>query len=50
MNAISEERERGAIVIVVTHDQAFADAIGDELLQLHRGRVKESSQSAEEEA
>jgi heme exporter protein A len=37
------EARRGAIVIVVTHDEAFAGAIADEKLVLERGEVKDAS-------
>jgi len=37
------EAERGATVVVVTHDAAFADLVGDERLVLEGGRVKEST-------
>ncbi len=37
------EAKRGAIVIVVTHDDAFADAVSDERLVLERGDVKAAS-------
>ncbi len=40
---IREEATRGAIVIVVTHDDAFAKLIGDEHLLLERGKVAEAS-------
>jgi heme exporter protein A len=33
------EAERGAIVVVVTHDPAFAKAVGDRTYELDRGRV-----------
>jgi heme exporter protein A len=36
---IREEAARGAIVVVVTHDAAFADQTGDARVQLDRGRV-----------
>jgi ABC-type multidrug transport system ATPase subunit len=37
------EAKRGAIVLVVTHDEAFAKAVGDEHLVLERGEVREAS-------
>ncbi len=40
---VREESSRGALVIVVTHDDAFASDVGDERLLLEGGRVKESS-------
>jgi heme exporter protein A len=36
---VREEAERGAVVIVVTHDAAFAGAIDGPALWLDRGRV-----------
>jgi ABC-type multidrug transport system ATPase subunit len=36
---VSEEAGRGAAVIVVTHDAAFADALGARVITLERGRV-----------
>jgi len=39
MNVVREEATGGAIVVVVTHDAAFAEAIGDDALMLERGRV-----------
>ena len=42
--AIEGERERGAIVALVSHDAAFADRLADRFLRLERGRVvKEAS-------
>ncbi|MFO0711224.1 MAG: ABC transporter ATP-binding protein [Sandaracinus sp.] len=43
VDAVAEERARGAIVIVVTHDVGFADAIATRRLRLDRGRVEEGS-------
>jgi len=45
--AIMDERARGAIVILVTHDRAFAEAVGDNTLQLHRGEVLSEAQAIE---
>lgn len=36
---VKEERDRGAIVLVVTHDDAFAKSVRDDELTLERGRV-----------
>ena len=36
---VHEEKSRGAIVLVVTHDTAFADAVGTKRIRLERGRV-----------
>lgn len=38
--AVRTEKERGAIVVLVTHDVALADAIGDRRIVLSRGRVE----------
>jgi heme exporter protein A len=36
---VREEAARGAVVVVVTHDTAFADAVGGRTVALERGRV-----------
>ena len=36
---IDEEKNAGAIVVVVTHHPAFAERVGDRTLKLVRGRV-----------
>jgi ABC-type multidrug transport system ATPase subunit len=38
---VRAEAERGAIVVVITHDEGFAEAAGDDRVVLDRGRVKE---------
>ena len=40
---VRAEAKRGAAVVVVTHDEAFATSVGDERLLLERGEVKEAS-------
>jgi heme exporter protein A len=40
---VRAEAKRGAIVIVVTHDEGFAKLVGDERLVLEGGRVAEAS-------
>jgi heme exporter protein A len=35
---VREEAERGATVVVVTHDMVFADALGADVVALERGR------------
>jgi heme exporter protein A len=40
---IREEADAGAIVVVVTHDGGFADAVGDSRIELDRGRVLQST-------
>ena len=42
-NVIGEERERGAIIALVTHDAAFADRLADRRVRLSRGRVTEEA-------
>lgn len=46
--AVRAERERGAIVVLVTHDVAFAQSIGDRRIVLSRGRVDASAAQAAE--
>lgn len=41
--AIRKERERGAIVVLVTHDRALAETTADAHLRLERGRVVEGA-------
>ena len=36
---VREEAAKGAIVVVVTHDESFAAAVADSRLALARGRV-----------
>jgi heme exporter protein A len=43
VEVVRGESKRGAVVIVVTHDEAFADGIGDERMVLDGGRVKEAT-------
>lgn len=38
--AIAEERERGAIVVLVTHDSWLTDAVADARIRLFRGRLQ----------
>jgi heme exporter protein A len=37
--AVQQERQRGAIVVLVTHDEPLRDQIADRRIQLARGRV-----------
>jgi heme exporter protein A len=37
---VREEADRGAIAIVATHDQAFAQALGDDRFEMSRGRLQ----------
>ena len=43
LRVVREEAGRGAIVVVVTHDAAFAEEAGDERIVLHRGRIRVDS-------
>jgi ABC-type multidrug transport system ATPase subunit len=38
VTVVREEACRGAVVVVVTHDAAFADAVGGQIVTLERGR------------
>ena len=40
---IEREKARGAILVVVTHEPKFADAVGDRVLHMSRGRLAETS-------
>lgn len=42
-DTVREEREAGAIVVLVTHDAALADRLGDARIRLDRGRVVEEA-------
>ncbi len=39
IGVIREERERGAIVLVVTHDESFASAVATRRVRLDRGKL-----------
>lgn len=39
VKAVAEERERGAILILVTHDAALAEEVADRRVRLERGKV-----------
>jgi len=41
--AVREERARGAIVVLVTHDAALASAVSDKRVRLERGRVAQEA-------
>lgn len=43
---VRAEADRGAVVLVVTHDLPFADAIGDDRVTLERGRVVPAAPAA----
>jgi putative ABC transport system ATP-binding protein len=38
---IEQERQEGAIVIIVTHEAKFASAVSDRILHMDRGRIVE---------
>ena len=42
-SVIGEERARGAIIVLVTHDLGFAERVADRRIVLHRGRVKDAA-------
>lgn len=42
-SAIEAERARGAICVLITHDTALADRLGDRRVRLERGRVAEGA-------
>lgn len=44
LTVVRAEAKRGAIVIVVTHDEGFAKEVGDDRLLLEGGRVKEATE------
>lgn len=44
---VRAEAARGAVVVVITHDEGFAEATGDVRVVLDRGRIKESAAAAE---
>ena len=46
VDAVTEERDRGAIVVLITHDAAFADRLADDRVRLARGRVLAPQQSS----
>lgn len=41
VDMIREERDRGAIVVVVTHDELLVDRAADRRLRIHRGRIRD---------
>ncbi len=43
VEAVEAERARGAIVVVVTHDAGFADAVATRRVRLSRGRIEEGT-------
>lgn len=45
IEAVKIERERGAIIVLVTHDQALSEQIADRRLRLAQGRVADNPAS-----
>jgi ABC-type multidrug transport system ATPase subunit len=43
IHAVQIERTRGAIVVLVTHDQALSERIADRRIRLAQGRLQEST-------
>ncbi|MGD8858806.1 MAG: ABC transporter ATP-binding protein [Myxococcales bacterium] len=44
--AVAAERERGAIVVLVTHDPGLAESLSDRRVRMDRGRVVSEEQAA----
>ena len=40
---VNEEKARGAIVVLITHDAGLADRLAERRVVLERGRVKEAA-------
>jgi ABC-type multidrug transport system ATPase subunit len=40
VSAVQAERARGAIIALITHDQALIERIADQRVRLSRGRVE----------
>jgi heme exporter protein A len=40
---IEQEKQRGAIIVVVTHEPEFANAVGDRVFHMDRGKIVEQS-------
>jgi len=40
---VEAEKRRGAIIVVVTHEAKLADALGDRVFQMERGRIVEEA-------
>lgn len=47
IETVKQERARGAIIVLVTHDSALTDQIADRRLRLAQGRVAESAVEAQ---
>ncbi len=43
VDLIEQEKQRGAIVVIVTHESKFAGAVADRVLHMDRGRIVEPS-------
>ncbi|HJL28239.1 MAG TPA: ABC transporter ATP-binding protein, partial [Polyangiaceae bacterium LLY-WYZ-15_(1-7)] len=46
VEVVKEERARGAIVALITHDRELADQVADARLRLRRGRVQKDGEAA----
>ncbi len=46
VDAVNEEASAGRVVVVVTHDTAFADRIAGDRIELDRGRVVQATHAA----
>jgi ABC-type polar amino acid transport system ATPase subunit len=44
---LRDEASRGAVVVVITHDEGFASAAGDTRVALDRGRIREPAEHGE---
>lgn len=49
VRAIEEERARGAIVALVTHDPSLSERLAQRRIRLHRGRVEEEARETGQE-
>jgi heme exporter protein A len=45
VDILREEAEAGRVVVVVTHDRAFADRVGNDRFELDRGRIAYPTQA-----
>jgi heme exporter protein A len=43
VEAVREEKKRGAIIALVTHDPSLADALADRRIRLSRGRLEQAA-------
>ena len=40
---VEAEKQRGAIIVVVTHEAALSDALADRVFHMDRGRIVEDA-------